>query len=56
MEELKKKIQECIDAGGDRVNEIDCWVDDFSGNIVINAEQLLTVIAHLNKSENEGQA
>jgi hypothetical protein len=54
MEELRQKVQECIDAGGDRVNELDCWVDDFSGNIVINAENLIDVIDTLNRIKDEG--
>ena len=53
MEELREKVKECIEAGGDRVNELDCWVDDYSGIIVINAESLLKFI---DKKEEKNEA
>lgn len=50
MDKLLEMLQQIKDAGGDRVNELDCWVDDFSGNIVIEIESLTEVITKLNES------
>ena len=49
---MLKMLQEIKDAGGNRVNELDCWVDDFSGNIVIELDSLISVIHQITEKEN----